>query len=289
MRTGTLDDEIEMVTASAITTGEEVFNTYGATLSNAQLLARYGFALDGNEHDCVTWSLSDLYSVFGVSAEDARTLGGIFTMLLSRWPGADCWDASDTVYNDRGAVGDVYTSRAGAPCLAVEADGRVSHGLWAWAACRALVARGIDTPRVVELASAMSEAHVRIEELASAMDDDPKETDHTAQPSEVDQYVLDVCGTIVECVRARKEWVSRGNSMGKLGAMIDVSRACAGGMLACSSFFASGPHGRVSTHSDGTYASRRGDLAAGGVRGALHPARRLHRELVRVCVNTEGP
>jgi hypothetical protein len=288
MRTATLDDEIEMVTASAISAGEEVFNTYGATLSNAQLLARYGFALDGNEHDCVTWSLSDLHSLFGVAREAARTLSDVFAVLLSRWAGADCWDASDTVHNDRGSATDAYTSRPGAPRLAVDADGRVSHDLWAWAACRALVARGIDTPRVVELAPAMSEAHVRIEELASAMEDDLTELDHAAQPSEVDQCVLDVCGTIVECVRARKEWVSRGNSMEKLGGMIDVSRACAGGMLACSSF-ASGSYGRVSTHSDGTYASCSGDLAAGSLRGVLHPARRLYRELVRFCVNTKCP
>jgi hypothetical protein len=42
-----------MVSNAPVGAGEEVFNTYGDGLSNAQLLVRYGFALDGNEHDAV--------------------------------------------------------------------------------------------------------------------------------------------------------------------------------------------------------------------------------------------
>ena len=40
-----------MVVNAAIMPGEEVFNTYGAKLTNAELLVRYGFILDANDND----------------------------------------------------------------------------------------------------------------------------------------------------------------------------------------------------------------------------------------------
>ncbi|KAK4055071.1 hypothetical protein OIV83_000351 [Microbotryomycetes sp. JL201] len=48
-----LQDDCLMVTTRTIRTGEEIFNTYGA-LSNAELLAHYGFLLDGNACDVVS-------------------------------------------------------------------------------------------------------------------------------------------------------------------------------------------------------------------------------------------
>lgn len=38
----------------------EIFNTYGERLTNAQLLMRYGFLLDGNEHDVLDWSVDEM-------------------------------------------------------------------------------------------------------------------------------------------------------------------------------------------------------------------------------------
>ncbi|BGP52471.1 hypothetical protein JCM8202v2_000025 [Rhodotorula sphaerocarpa] len=46
------DDTCDMVTERAILPGEEIFNTYG-DLSNARLLAAYGFVLEANEADRV--------------------------------------------------------------------------------------------------------------------------------------------------------------------------------------------------------------------------------------------
>jgi hypothetical protein len=56
------DGAYEMVTNAVILPGTEVFNTYGNSLSNAQLLARYGFMLpEGNEgNDGVRWRIADL-------------------------------------------------------------------------------------------------------------------------------------------------------------------------------------------------------------------------------------
>ncbi|KAH9850325.1 SET domain-containing protein [Lenzites betulinus] len=47
-------DTVDMVTVGSIAPGAEVFNTYGSDLGNAQLLARYGFALEGGDTDAIT-------------------------------------------------------------------------------------------------------------------------------------------------------------------------------------------------------------------------------------------
>jgi len=39
------DDAVEMVTNAVVRPGHEVFNTYGETLSNLELLINYGFQL----------------------------------------------------------------------------------------------------------------------------------------------------------------------------------------------------------------------------------------------------
>ncbi|KAJ3851944.1 hypothetical protein EV368DRAFT_83037 [Lentinula lateritia] len=54
------DNTYDMVSNAAITPHSEVFNTYGETLSNAQLLTRYGFILDVNENDSVSWEFEGL-------------------------------------------------------------------------------------------------------------------------------------------------------------------------------------------------------------------------------------
>ncbi|KAH6910318.1 hypothetical protein BKA70DRAFT_1272759 [Coprinopsis sp. MPI-PUGE-AT-0042] len=58
----------EMVANTLIPRSTEVFNTYGETLSNAQLLTRYGFILDANENDCVTWSFEEVFNDLDVNS-----------------------------------------------------------------------------------------------------------------------------------------------------------------------------------------------------------------------------
>ncbi|KAG9013269.1 hypothetical protein FRB95_009823 [Tulasnella sp. JGI-2019a] len=56
-------DMCEMVTNTPIEPGNEVFNSYDANLSNAQLLCHYGFLLEGNSNDIVTWSMDEIVQV----------------------------------------------------------------------------------------------------------------------------------------------------------------------------------------------------------------------------------
>ncbi|KAH9927019.1 hypothetical protein B0H21DRAFT_839152 [Amylocystis lapponica] len=61
-------DTCNMVAVRPIALGDEVFNTYGAQLGNATLLARYGFALEANEHNVVSWAPDGLDMELGGGA-----------------------------------------------------------------------------------------------------------------------------------------------------------------------------------------------------------------------------
>lgn len=54
----------EMVSNAEILPGEEVFNTYGERLSNAELLMQYGFILDPNDNDVVHLSEIEIIRLF---------------------------------------------------------------------------------------------------------------------------------------------------------------------------------------------------------------------------------
>lgn len=67
-------DTCDMVTNLYIPPFIEIFNTYGEDLSNAQLLARYGFALsDGNDNDIVSWDLDELEEIAASLSIDNNT------------------------------------------------------------------------------------------------------------------------------------------------------------------------------------------------------------------------
>lgn len=64
------EDTCDMMTNAPIPPYTQIFNTYGDFLSNAQLLVRYGFLLDGNERDFISWDLNQL-SIYARSYNDA--------------------------------------------------------------------------------------------------------------------------------------------------------------------------------------------------------------------------
>ncbi len=53
-----------MVSNTVIPPNSEVFNTYGETLTNAQLLNQYGFILDVNENDRLVWTFREALSSY---------------------------------------------------------------------------------------------------------------------------------------------------------------------------------------------------------------------------------
>lgn len=96
------NDVVEMVSTRYIAAGEEVYNTYGSQLTNAQLLARYGFILEGNEWDVISWSRGELPDEtgdvqeenIGIISEAGNETGFVF------WPGTADKELQNCVNGD---------------------------------------------------------------------------------------------------------------------------------------------------------------------------------------------
>jgi SET domain-containing protein 6 len=126
-----LDQYYEMVSNAQIQPHTEVFNTYGETLTNAQLLTQYGFVLDVNENDCVTWDPYDVYE-----------------SLKTRINGFDCeFGYITSIWNDvlqRAVQGRMFKTaesqlihfypEGASDSLFLDGDGRISHQLWVFLA-----------------------------------------------------------------------------------------------------------------------------------------------------------
>ena len=128
---------VEIVCTSSISEGEEVYNTYGPRLSNAQLLVNYGFSIDANEYDRVSWfSVPSVLTQSGLSHSSEVALARVHRIeetwrillpeLVSLRPGFD--DPFGRVTQD---LDDPYTKGKGVhDLLYIDADGAVSAALW---------------------------------------------------------------------------------------------------------------------------------------------------------------
>lgn len=120
------DNFYEMVANLAIPPNSEVFNTYGETLSNAQLLVQYGFILDGNDNDHLTWTFNEVAqfseNYFSASAWTWDSIGGLLHFQdLLRSLNSFPWDhisESELVQLDHTHL------------FCLNGDATISHGLW---------------------------------------------------------------------------------------------------------------------------------------------------------------
>lgn len=133
-------DTCDMVLNAPIMPFQEIFNTYGEHLSNAQLLAHYGFLLDSNENDMISWNMAELSSRSG---ENRNIDTNLFMEILSAWGDFDTlWANSHLVYTPR--RGDNDSDNAGQHrdsvekrrdiTLCVNDEGKISHHLWLFCA-----------------------------------------------------------------------------------------------------------------------------------------------------------
>lgn len=169
-------DTCDMVCNLPIAPWTEVFNTYGEHLTNAQLLARYGFALDGNDNDVVTLRPADLSSLADVTAAALRrgrdTVGPLYRDVLEIFPRYDRWEGSSLVYQPDGPSVSAESGASsgddgrGRPShghgrrMCVNSDARVSHALWVYCATLAVLDiegahRGGEPPGAREVAAAL--------------------------------------------------------------------------------------------------------------------------------------
>lgn len=135
----------EMVSNSAILPHSQVFNSYGETLTNAQLLVRYGFALDDNENDCITWEWSDLFaSINETSGRLSRNdVMQLYTQAIELWPSTNSgWTHSGLVYSPQMVTASAavvkntrldpekISNQVEHSVLCLNGDGKISHQLW---------------------------------------------------------------------------------------------------------------------------------------------------------------
>ncbi|KAI3612761.1 hypothetical protein WG66_014703 [Moniliophthora roreri] len=110
-----------MTTTSYIpSTTTEVFNTYGAHLSNAQLMAQYGFILDVNEADWVGWDASEI-----VGEDEYDKVMQIWRLCTAGLL-EDAHGDSEVFYMPLNSGGAPDSRRV----FSVNSDGRISVQLW---------------------------------------------------------------------------------------------------------------------------------------------------------------
>ena len=173
-------DTCDMVSNVPISPWTEVFNTYGEHLTNAQLLTRYGFALDENANDVVTFRLDDLPSLADMTGtqlvSDRASLGPLYRQVLQEISRYRRWDPSNLVYhpddllaspgsaisastnNGRSSClyggGQVHGAREEPLRLCVNSDAKVSHALWVYCAVLAVLVAQEGHHRSVEFLDA---------------------------------------------------------------------------------------------------------------------------------------
>ncbi|KAI0368652.1 SET domain-containing protein [Pilatotrama ljubarskyi] len=121
-------DTVDMVTVRSIPPHSEVFNTYGADLGNASLLARYGFALEGGETDTVTFGWPGSGISLGEN-DEAEVFREVYEQVR---------DDLARVLGDSSLVYIPQQDERATRLLSVNSDGQASLGLFVWAVWNAL-------------------------------------------------------------------------------------------------------------------------------------------------------
>ena len=117
----------EMVSNTPIVPHTEVFNTYGETLSNPELLVNYGFILDVNDNDRLNWDFESVYrslahsTCFSFTVSALKTLWTFLVRDIVRTPLIEKFSESNLVYCDAESSGGT---------LCVNGDGKISYQLW---------------------------------------------------------------------------------------------------------------------------------------------------------------
>ena len=159
------ENTCEMVVNAAIAPGTEVFNTYGAKLSNAELLVRYGFILDANDNDTLTWTIDEIWDAAGAT---------LYDLLPRRWDDHASYGACmeilrdwqyDAGWADSELVIDTEPSENITP-LYVTAEGVLSHKLWSAIAVATLWRQGTTTEvtQMCHLLTRMARGQIQLEQ-----------------------------------------------------------------------------------------------------------------------------
>lgn len=119
------EDCCELVSVRGIEAGQEVFNSYGE-LSNSRLLAFYGFALEANKYDRITFAMDDILrhapTPPPASANIAEDLGSLVKEWVSTHNPSSPFPESEA--EDDPIIHDPTSH------LYIDADAHLSSSLW---------------------------------------------------------------------------------------------------------------------------------------------------------------
>jgi hypothetical protein len=104
-----------MVSNAEIQPYEEVFNTYGEGLCNAQLLVQYGFILDPNDNDVLNFDTNEILCL--LSSTDTSS-----EVPLSQHTDFTPYADSNLVFP--------YTHSPSKSAFCIDSDGKISSQLW---------------------------------------------------------------------------------------------------------------------------------------------------------------
>ncbi|KAH9004651.1 SET domain-containing protein [Lactarius hatsudake] len=160
------DNTCEMVANAPAAPGEEIFNTYGASLSNAELLMRYGFMLDANDNDVLTWTTEEIWDAAGAALSDPHL-----------WEDEIGYGVCMEILRELALVVDTeLAENKNAFCMT--ADGMISHKLWVGIALASLQRQGgvkVEVIQTRQLLSSMARVQIQLEQgqaTAGGKDDD---------------------------------------------------------------------------------------------------------------------
>ena len=114
----------EMVSNICIPPLTEIFNTYGDGLTNAQLLSQYGFILDMNDNDRVSWTATEVLHILAPGQYTDRDLEEFLTHLRQAVP----LIPADHVLFEHSQL--VYCNPLTIDEFCLNCEGQISHQLW---------------------------------------------------------------------------------------------------------------------------------------------------------------
>jgi N-lysine methyltransferase SETD6 len=209
----------EMVSNTYIPPLTEVFNTYGDGLTNAQLLSQYGFILDMNDNDRVSWTATE---VLHNLAPGQYTDGDVKEFLTQLRQAVPLIPTQHVLFKHSQLV---YFNPLTIDEFCLNSEGKISHHLWILlllVACRAVrLDFGVNLRRLLDL-------QVDLESLVPADDDDDEEVGTSPRTDGFDPELL---GLLLEmsssiatlCFKRKRTGATPGVSTFDLLDLLDVS------------------------------------------------------------------
>ncbi|KAF7314791.1 SET domain-containing protein [Mycena kentingensis (nom. inval.)] len=194
------DDAYEMVSNLGIPPNAEIFNTYGETLSNAQLFVQYGFVLDVNENDCITWSRDEL--------DECRDSALLDALCALPWR---CIGESELVHVERDE-----TRR-----FSLNGDASISHSLWLYFALHLLHPRDDSADDLVPILEQLFRHQLAFEQVGGAPLGPSDEDDHDDKPAPFG-FIPKLAGLLARLCRSRGMAIGGGRSTAELGDILDT-------------------------------------------------------------------